>query len=94
MLKKGVSMYQIDRQSFSFALKEAGHNPDYFHSLNLTPRDAASYFGMDFEFLAEAIKLGEVLKNSDGKISLLDAAWVHYCYQTEISILRCLEQMT
>ena len=87
-------MFQIDRHSFSNALEEAGHNPQYFQSFTLPPRDAASYFGMDFEFLIQAINFGEILKNPEGNITLLDAAWVHYCFQSEISILRSLEQIS
>lgn len=86
-------MLQIDRQSFVEALIELGHDPSYFEGLELSTDEAAAQFGLPKSVIERALEDGEVIQNSTGELSLIDAAWIHYCYKTESDILNRLEKL-
>jgi hypothetical protein len=86
MNTQGDFMFQVDRQSFISALIEIGHDPNYYENLSISPSEAASFFNIDIDFFNYALEDGFIEQTSYGEVSLLDAAWVHYCFKCDAEI--------
>lgn len=80
-------MFQVDRQVFISALIEIGHDPVQYEDLTISTNEAALFFNIDMDFFEYALEDGFISQSSDGEVSLLDAAWIHYCFKcdTEMS---------
>ncbi len=76
-------MFQVDRQVFISALIEIGHDPLQYEELTISTNEAAQFFNIDLDFFEYALEDGFIDQNSDGEVSLLDAAWIHYCFKCE-----------
>jgi len=86
-------MLQIDRQTFLEALIELGHDPIFFEDMELSTTEASIYFGLPEVVFTEAIEDGEILQSLSGDVSLIDAAWLHYCYKSEADIMSKLKRL-
>lgn len=79
-------MFQVDKESFISALIEIGHDPNYYENICISPIEASSFFNIDMDFFIYALEDGFIEQTPEGEVSLLDAAWVHYCFKCDVEI--------
>ncbi|MEI8025760.1 MAG: hypothetical protein WCI18_05350 [Pseudomonadota bacterium] len=87
-------MFQVDRQVFISALIEIGHDPLQYEDLTISTNEAALFFNIDMEFFEYALEDGFINQTSDGEVSLLDAAWIHYCFKCDSEISQKLSVLS
>lgn len=79
-------MFQVDKDSFISALIEIGHDPIQYEEMSISTSEAALFFNIDMDFFEYALEDGFINQSLDGEVSLLDAAWIHYCFKCDSEI--------
>jgi len=85
--------HQVDRQIFSQALQELGHNPDDYSGKKVSLRGVMSLYELSQEELLQAIESKRLCAHYDYQkdviwIDALEAAHYYYCLRSQEALFK------